>query len=97
MSTKPISKAAPKIAIKRKRAPIWSFATRGVLEQALSGLIDKGIVFELQTSSEWRIHPSTEARGSSFEHERLVWGINDHVDWAIVKIHQHASDPSRTG
>ena len=95
MSPKPYPNAAPKIAIKRKRAPVWHFATRGVLEQALSDLIDKGVVLELQTPNEWRIHPSREARGSGFQHERLVWGINDYDDWAMVKIRQHAVDPSR--
>ena len=96
MSIKPFPNAAPKISIKRKRAPVWPFATRGVLEQALSGLKDKGIVLELKPPSEWRIHPSTEARGSGFQHERLVWGIDDHDDWAVVKIRQHAADPTRT-
>ena len=72
MSTKPFPDAAPKITIKRKRAPVWPFATRGVLEQARKGLKDKGIVLELQTPNDWRVHPSTEARGSGFHHERLV-------------------------
>ena len=90
MSTKPFFNAAPKIAIKMKRAPVWPFATRGVLEQALSGLNDKGIILELQIPNEWRIHPSTEATGSGFQHKRLVWGINDHDDRASVKIPQHA-------
>jgi len=93
---KPFSNIAPKIAIKRKRAPVSPFATRGVLKQALSGFIDKGTILELQTPNEWRIHPSLESRGSGFQHERLVWGDNDHDDWAMVKIRQHASDPSRT-
>jgi hypothetical protein len=72
MSPEPFPNAAPKIAIKRKRASVWPFATRGVLEQALSGLIDKGIVLELQTHNEWRIHPSTKARRSGLQYERLV-------------------------
>jgi len=59
MSPKPFPIAAPKIAIKRKRYPVWPFATRGVIEQDLSGLIDKGTVLEFQTPSEWRILPST--------------------------------------
>jgi len=61
MSPKPYPNAAPKIAIKRKRAPVWPLASRGILEQALSGLIDKGSVLELQTPDERRINPSTEA------------------------------------
>jgi hypothetical protein len=80
MPVEPFPNAAPKITIKRKRAPVWPFATRAVLEQTLTGLKDKGIVLELQSPNDWRVHPSTEARGSGFQHERLVWGINDHDD-----------------
>jgi len=57
MSPKPFSNVAPKISIKRKRAPVWPFATRGILEQAITGLIDKGTVLELSPPDEWRIHP----------------------------------------
>ena len=42
------------------------------------------------------IHPSTEARGSGFQHERRVRGIDDMNDWIAVKFRQHAQDPSRT-
>jgi hypothetical protein len=59
MSIKLFPNATPKIAIKRKRSPVWSFTTREVLEQAISGLIDRGIVLELQTPNDWRVHPST--------------------------------------
>ena len=86
MSLKPFSNAAPKISIKRKRAPVWPFATRGILELAITGLIDKGTIRELSPPSELRVHPSTGARGSGFEHERLAWGINDGDKWATVKI-----------
>ncbi len=96
MSLKPFSNAAPKISIKRKRAPVWPFATMGFLEQVITGLIDKGTVMELSPPDEWRIHPPTEARGFGFQHERLVWGINDENEWATVKIRQHALGPSRT-
>jgi hypothetical protein len=96
MPPKPFPNAAQKISIKRKRAPDLPFATRGVLEQAIIGLIDKGTVIELSPLSEWRIHPSTKAKRFGFQHERLVWGINDGNDWATVKICQHAPDPSRT-
>ena len=84
MSPKPFPNADPTIAIKRTRAPVRPFATRGALEQAIAGLVDKGPVLELSPPSEWRIHPSTEARGSSFQHERLVWGINYENEWATV-------------
>jgi len=86
MSLKPFPKAAPKISIKRKKAPVWPFATRGTLEQAIADIIDKGPVRELSPPSEWRIHPSIESRGSGFQHERLVWSINDGDGWATVKI-----------
>ena len=79
-----------------QRAPVCPFATRGALEQTITGLIDKGTVLELSPPSEWRIHSSTEANGFGFQHERLAWGINDWDEWATVKIRQHAIDPSRT-
>jgi hypothetical protein len=66
MSPKPFPKAAPKISIERKRAPVKPFATRGALEQAITGLVDKGTVMELSPPTEWRAKPSTEARGSDF-------------------------------
>ena len=96
MFPKPFLNAAPKISNKRKRAPRWPFATRGTLELAIAGLIDNGTVRELDPPSEWRVHPSTEARGSGFQHERIVWGLNDGDEWSSVKIRQHAQDPSRT-
>ena len=68
MSPKPVSNAAPKISIKRKRTPVWLFATMGILEQAITGLIDKWTVMELSPPDEWRVHPSTEARGFGFQH-----------------------------
>jgi hypothetical protein len=73
MSPKPFPNAAPKISIKRKRAPVLPFATIGALEHAISCLIDKGTVMELSPPSEWRVHPSTESRGSGFQHERLYF------------------------
>jgi hypothetical protein len=95
MSNKPCANAATKIPLKRKRAPVWPFATRPILEQALTALIEFGTVRELTPPGEWRIHPSTEARGSGFQHERIVWGINDQDQWITIKIRQHAQDPSR--
>jgi hypothetical protein len=71
-------------------------AFRGTLELAIADLINKGSVRELSPPCEWRIHPSTESRGSGFQHERLVWGINDGDEWTTVKIRQHAQDSSRT-
>ena len=96
MSTKPFPNAAPKISITRKRAPVWPFATRATLEYTITGLIVKGIVRELEPSDEWRIHPSTEARGSGFQHKRRVRGIDDKNDWIAVKLRQHVQDPTRT-
>ncbi len=77
MSSKPIDYAAATITIKRKRAPVWPFATRGLLEEAITVLIEAGRIRELDDPDGWRIHPSTEARGSGFQHERRVWGLND--------------------
>ena len=96
MSANLFTNAAPKIAIKRKRTPVWPFATRATLEQAISGLIANGSVRELEPPDEWRIHPSTEARGNGFQHERFVRGIDDNLDWITVKLRQHAQDPART-
>ena len=46
------SNAASKISIKRKKAPVWLFAIRGILEQAIIGLVDKGTFLELSTLGE---------------------------------------------
>jgi hypothetical protein len=96
MSGKPTDNAAKTISLKRKRAPVWPFTTRSVLEQAVATLVERGNVRELSPLDEWRIHPSTEARGSGFQHERRVWGINDVDQWIILKIRQHSQDPTRT-
>ena len=96
MSNKSPINATKTITLKRKRAPLWPFTTRPILEQALATLIDRGTVQELSPLDEWRVHPSAEARGSGFQHERRVWGTNDLDQWIILKIRQHAQDPSRT-
>jgi hypothetical protein len=67
MFPKPLSNAAPKIAIKRKRALVWPFATRTTLEQAISNLINKGTVEE-PTHSPGRMAHSPLYRG---QRERL--------------------------
>jgi hypothetical protein len=61
MSGKPTDNAAKTILLKRKRAPVWPFTTRSVLEQAVATLVERGNVQELSPPDEWRIHPSTEA------------------------------------
>ena len=97
MSAQPITNdASKKISIKRKRVPIWPLATRPSLELALTSLISLGRIKECDPPCEWRIHPSTEARGSGFQHERFVWCIDDENEWTMLKIRQHATDPSRT-
>ncbi len=60
MSKLPIENAT--IKIKRKRAPIWPFATRNLCERVIELLIKDDLVRELFPPDEWRIHPSTEAR-----------------------------------
>ena len=96
MSGEPIDNATTTISLKRKRAPVWTFTTRPVLEQAAATLAERGTVRELSPPDEWRIHPSTEARGSGFRHERRVWGINDVDQWIVLNIRQHSQDPIRT-
>jgi hypothetical protein len=66
MSGKPIDNAATMISLKRKRAPVWPFSTRSVLEQAIAIMVERGTIQELSPPEGWRIHPSTEARGSGF-------------------------------
>ena len=96
MSGKPIENASSPISLKRKRGPVWPFSTRIVLEQALAIMVERGTVQEFSPPDEWRIHPSTEARGSGFQHERRVWGTNDSGQWITLKIRQHSQDPERT-
>ncbi len=98
MSKQPIKNhAVPSSSTpKRKRAPVWPFATRSLCEQALLVLIGEGTIEELSPPDEWRIHPSTEARGSAFQHERLVWGTDDAGALVKIKIRQHSQDPGKT-
>jgi hypothetical protein len=65
------------IKIKRKRAPVWPFATRSLCEQAVKLLIEEELVRELSPPDVLRIHPSTEARGKGYQHERKLWVTND--------------------
>jgi hypothetical protein len=58
------------LKIKRKRAPVWPFATQSLCDQVVKLLIEDDLVQELYPPHEWRIHPSTEARGKDFQHER---------------------------
>jgi hypothetical protein len=46
-------------------------------EHAVKLLIEDDLVRELSPHDEWRIHPSTEARGKGFQHERRLWVTND--------------------
>jgi hypothetical protein len=57
MSKLPIENAA--IKIKRKRAPVWPFATRDLCEHAIKLFVTDDLVRELSPLDEWRIHPST--------------------------------------
>jgi hypothetical protein len=68
MSKQPIDNASLKI--KRKRAPVWPVATWSVCEQVVKLLVEDDLVIELS-------HPSTEARGKDFQHERRLWVRND--------------------
>jgi hypothetical protein len=96
--------APKKIAIKRKRAPVWPLATRPVLESATTTLVERGIIREMHVTdqaSRWRIHPSTESRGKGFQHERKVLRCDASGQWTQVKLRQHCQDPTssadRTG
>ena len=57
MLKQPIDHAALKI--KRKRAPMWSFATKSMCERVVKLLAKDEIVRELSPPEDWRIHPST--------------------------------------
>ncbi len=94
MSKQPIKNVSFKI--KRKRAPIWPFATRNLCEQAIKLLIKENLVRELSPPDDWRIHPSTEARCKGYQHERKLWVTNDLNAWHIAKLHQHAQDPTKS-
>jgi hypothetical protein len=64
MSKQPFENVSFKI--KRKRAPVLHFAIRSLCEQVVKLLIEEDLIRELSPLDEWRIHPSTEARGKSF-------------------------------
>jgi hypothetical protein len=55
------------LKIKRKRAHVWPFATRSMCEYVIQILSKVGLIIELSPTEEWRIHPSTEARGKGFQ------------------------------
>jgi hypothetical protein len=40
-------------------------------------LIEEDLIRELSPSDEWRIHPSTEARGKGYQNERRLRATND--------------------
>jgi len=84
MSKLPIDNAS--IKIKRKRAPVWPFASRDLCEQVVKLLMEDDLVRELSPPDEWRIHPSIEARGKGFQHERRLWVTNDLNAWHIAKL-----------
>ncbi len=75
MDKQPIENAS--IKIKRKRAPIWLFATRNLCDQVIKLLAEEELVRELYPPEEWRIHPLMEVRGKGFQHERRLWVKND--------------------
>jgi len=75
MPKQPIDHSAFKI--KRKRAPVWPFATKSLCEQVVKLLAEDELDRELSLPEDWRIHPSTEARGKGFQHERRLWVKND--------------------
>ncbi len=54
MSKQPIDNA---IKIKRKRAPVWPFATRDLCERVVECLIKNELARELTPPDEWRIPP----------------------------------------
>ncbi len=77
MSGLPNNNALKTIALKRKRILVWPRASRLAQEDALQKLIARGNVRELTPPDSCCIHPSTEARGLGFQHERRVWSPND--------------------
>ena len=87
MSNKSPITSAKTITLKIERALVWPFTTRPILEQSLATLIKRGTVQELPPPpDEWRLHPSTQTRGSGVHHERRVGGTNDQDQWIILKI-----------
>jgi len=60
------------IKIKRKRAPAWPFAIRNLCEQVIKLLAEEELVTDFSPPEKWRIHPSTEAKGKGFQHERML-------------------------
>jgi hypothetical protein len=84
MSKHPIENVS--IKIKRKRAPVWPFATRSQCEQVVKLLIEEDLVRELSPPSDWRTHPSTKARGKGYQYERKLWVTNDLNAWHIAKL-----------
>jgi len=64
-------------------------------EYGIKLLAEEELVGELSPPEEWRIHPSTEARDNGFQHKRRLLVKNELNAWHIVKIRQHAQDPTK--
>jgi hypothetical protein len=94
MSKQPIVNAT--IKIKRKIAPVWPFVTMDLCEKVVKLLAKDEFVRELSPPEEWRIHPSTEARGKGFQHESRLWVENDLNAWHVAKLRHHAQDPAKS-
>jgi len=80
--------------LKRKRAPVWSSATRAQCEEVLSSLTSEGLLQELNHPNQWSVYKGTTK--GKVQHERYVLALNYQGIWTRAKIRQHAhQDPAR--
>ncbi len=82
------------VALKRKRAPVWPFATKAQCEEILSSLTSEGLLQKLNPPDQWSVNKGTTK--GKVQHERCVLALNDQGIWTRAKIRQHAQqDPAR--
>jgi len=96
MSGKPIDNATTTISLKRKRAPVWPFTTRPVLEKAVATPCREGNC--PGTLATRRVENPSLNRGSRIRlsSRASCIGINENDQWIVLKIRQHSQDPTRT-
>jgi hypothetical protein len=81
------------VALKRKRAPVWTSATKAQCEEVLSSLTSEGLLQELNPSDQSSVNKGITK--GKVQHERYVLSLNDQGLWTRAKIRQHAQDPAR--
>ena len=97
MFGKPTIDASSTITLKRKRAPVWPFSTRPVLEQAIAIMVERGTLYELS--------PLMDGESTHLPRQEILdFSTNVGFGAQTTKTsgsssrsdNQHSQDPTRT-